>query len=283
MPAGSPYPYPFSHVRRNQSYSGHPNRPQIPGGLDPNHPSVIQEQLARQWQVYAQNNHGNISDSTFSPSSTPFQGAGYNPWAYLHTNRTLGRMHAPMSLQSSPSHEPVALPTPPPMVGVKKKPGLRRHLSNRKPPPRVESTQPRETSPEPSSSGEETAGEERFAVVEEGNWVNGTAAPVVVTDDSDWIDEDDDDDDLLELEYHPSFVSNVEKRRRRWEIGWEALTQAVSLTSSGDRQKLTISIASSSKPWTAKQTRRWCCWQPRRTLPNCILSSRGPCAGRPPP
>jgi hypothetical protein len=132
-----------------------------------------------------------------------------------------------MSLQSSPSHEPVALPTPPPMVGVKKKPGtLRRNLSNRKPPPRVESTQPRETSPEPSSSGEETAGEEHFAV-DEGSWVNGATTAVAVTDDSDWIDEDDDDEDLLELEYHPGFVSNVEKRRRRWEIGWEALTQAV--------------------------------------------------------
>lgn len=69
-------------------------------------------------------------------------------------------------------------------------------------------------------------------MVDEGGWVNGNVVPaagVTETDDSDWIDEEDDDDDLLELEYHPSFVSNVEKRRRRWEIGWEALTQAVSL------------------------------------------------------
>jgi hypothetical protein len=90
----------------------------------------------------------------------------------------------------------------------------------------VESTQPRETSPEPSSSGEETAGEERYEVPEEGNWVNG-----IVRDDSgDWIDEEDegDEEDLLELEYHPSYVSNVEKRRRRWETRWESLVQAVS-------------------------------------------------------
>ena len=134
------------------------------------------------------------------------------------------------SLQSSPSHEPVALPTPPPMVGVKKKAPqstLRRHRSNRKPPPRVESTLPRETSPEPSSSGEETAGEEQFAVGEEGNWVNGVVTAVPTDDNDEWIDEDGDDEDLLELEYHPGYVSNIERRRRRWEIGWENLTQAV--------------------------------------------------------
>ncbi|TFK35068.1 hypothetical protein BDQ12DRAFT_612424 [Crucibulum laeve] len=231
-PVGSPYPYPFSHVRRNQPLNG-PNRPQFPSNQsnqDPNHPSVIQEQIARQWQVYAQNNHGNVSDSTFSPSSTPFQGAaGYNPWALWHMNRTFGRMHDTISMQSSPSHEPVPLPPPPPVVMKKKDHlGLRRHSSSRKPPPRVESTQPRETSPEPSSSGEETAGEEHFAIREEPQWVNGPS-PVVAEDDSaDWIDEDEDgdDDDLLELEYHPVFVSNVEKRRRRWEIGWDNLVQA---------------------------------------------------------
>jgi hypothetical protein len=97
------------------------------------------------------------------------------------------------------------------------------------PPPRVESTQPRETTPELSSSGEETstAGgpEERFRVPEEGNWVNGASAD----DSGDWVDEDDEEEeDLLDLEYHPSYVSNVEKRRRRWETRWEALIQAVS-------------------------------------------------------
>ncbi|RDB20276.1 hypothetical protein Hypma_012565 [Hypsizygus marmoreus] len=233
-PVGSPYPYPFSHVRRNQSYSGQPSRPQPPQTFDANDLSAIQQQLAKQWQIYAQNQNysGNISDSTFSPSATPFQGNAYNNWAFLHTNRTLGRMHDTTSLRSSPSHEPIALPTPPPMIGVKKKvvnrPSSLRRLSNRKPPPRVESTQPRETSPEPSSSGEETAGEERFAVAEEGNWVNG-AVPVITAEDGngEWIDEEDDEEDLLELEYHPAYISNIEKRRRRWEIGWEAVTQAL--------------------------------------------------------
>lgn len=238
-PMGSPYPYPFTHVRRSNTYSGHPNRPPISSNYDPNHPSVIQEQLARQWQVYAQNNQGPVSDSTFSPSGTP-AGPGYNTWAYLHTNRTLGRpglMHDPMSLQSSPSHEPIPLPPPPNSVGLKKKDRLT-NLRNaqakpRKPPPRVDSTQPRETSPEPSSSGEETAGEEQsqFAIPEEGNWVNG-AIPIAPPDDGEWIDEDDDgdDEDLLDLEYHPSYVSNVEKRRRRWDVRWEGMIQAVSTT-----------------------------------------------------
>jgi hypothetical protein len=97
------------------------------------------------------------------------------------------------------------------------------------PPPRVESTQPRETTPELSSSGEETstAGEVRFEVPEEGNWVNGLRRQEEEDDGADWVDEDEEEeDDLLDLEYHPSYVSNVEKRRRRWETRWEALIQA---------------------------------------------------------
>ncbi|KAG6840871.1 hypothetical protein C0991_003591 [Blastosporella zonata] len=231
-PAGSPYPYPFNHMRRNQTYSGHPNRPEVPPSFNANDLSNIQHQLTRQWEVYAQNHqYGNVSDSTFSPSSTPFEGGAYTPWAYLHTNRTLGRPQDTTSMRSSPSHEPVELPVPPPTIGVKKSQRpmvLRRRQSGRKPPPRVDSTQPRETSPEPSSSGEETAGEERFGAPEDGNWSGGTIAPAVVAEDKDeWVDENDDDDDLLELEYHQNFVNNVEKRRRRWEVGWEALTQAM--------------------------------------------------------
>ncbi|KAJ7123190.1 hypothetical protein C8R44DRAFT_621142 [Mycena epipterygia] len=243
-PVGSPYPYPFNHVRRNNSYP-YTSRAHAPNAnYDPNHPSTIQEQLARQWQVYAQNQTalvgGHVSDSTFSPAATPFQGNGsaYNPWAYLHTNRTLGGAAGVGrpdlgSLQSSPSHEPVALPLIPPTVGVRKKyrpVETRIQVAARKPPPRVESTQPRST-PEPDSSGEETAGEpeeaQRFAVPEEGSWVGG-AAPVDPSSDADWVDEEDegDEEDLLELEYHPTYVSNVEKRRRRWETRWDALIQA---------------------------------------------------------
>ncbi|KAJ7250372.1 hypothetical protein C8J57DRAFT_1355460 [Mycena rebaudengoi] len=254
-PAGSPYPYPFNHVRRNNSYSYAPRAPVPSTTFDPNnapydmhHPSTIQEQLARQWQVYAQNQSalagGHVSDSTFSPAATPFPGHGnsaaYNPWAYLHTNRTLGRgRHDLRSMQSSPSHEPVALPIPPKTVGVRKKErvvGVQRPVSPRRLPPRVDSTQPKETTDEEGDeddSGDQTAGEgdesQRFAVPEEGAWVgvapNHDASSV---DDADWVDEDDDgdEDDLLDLEYHPTFVANVEKRRRRWETRWEGLVQA---------------------------------------------------------
>jgi hypothetical protein len=78
-----------------------------------------------------------------------------------------------------------------------------------------------------TTSGEETAGEEHFAVAEEGIWVNGGVNVLPADDNKDWIDEEEDDDDLLEIEYHPSYVSNVEKRRRRWENGWENVIQAV--------------------------------------------------------
>lgn len=175
-----------------------------------------------------------------------------------------------MSMQSSPSHEPVPLPKGPPLVtmggarkaaageggvrggrgGVRGGSKLKREASHsvsptRKPPPRVESTQPRDTSPEPSSSGEETAGEESYATPpgHYGGAVNGAVyderlgGTAVVPiggeeddDEADWVDEDEevDPEDLLELEYHPTYVRMAEKRRRRWEIGWEALTQTVS-------------------------------------------------------
>lgn len=114
----------------------------------------------------------------------------------------------------------------------------KRQAYSRKPPPRVESTQPRETSPELSSSGEETAGEERYSAAADRD--NGAQdplpfpvaalTPVNDEDVGEWVDEDEDDDyeDLIDLEYHPAFVKNISKRRRKWEVGWENLIQAVS-------------------------------------------------------
>ncbi|KAG6890667.1 hypothetical protein C0992_013339 [Termitomyces sp. T32_za158] len=232
LPVGSPYPYPFNHVRRPQTFNG-PNRLHVPTSHNTPDLNNIQEQLARQWGVYARNQYGNVSDSTFSPSSTPFEGADFTPWALHHTNRTLGRPQDMTSMRSSPSHELLEPPVLPPALGVKKSRRstvLRRHQSNRKPPPRVDSTQPRDTSSESSSSGEETAGDERFGNTEDGNWSGGTIAPIPIagSDDKDeWVDEENDEDDLLELEYHQSYVNNVEKRRRRWEVGWEAVIQAI--------------------------------------------------------
>ena len=249
-PVGSPYPYPFNHVLRRPHISQSANdnlvhangNGQGPTNIDQ---AMVREQYAKQWQIFAQNhNWGAMSDSTFSPAPTPFQGA-FSPWAHWHTQRMFGRTAGDaMSMQSSPSHEPIPLP---PTVGAKKAQAqirggskLRREASPpRKPPPRVESTQPRDTSPEPSSSGEETAGEEDYATppahyiapTQGYDWTVGVMPIGEEDDDSaDWVDEDDevDPEDLLELEYHPTYVRMPEKRKRRWEIGWESLSQAVS-------------------------------------------------------
>ena len=112
----------------------------------------------------------------------------------------------------------------------KEKNGFRR--SFRKPPPRVESTQPRDTSPELSSSGEETAGEDKsYSVLKEDVAPDPLPFPVIDTpattvngdDEGDWVDEEDEEDleDFIDLEYHPDFIKNVSKRRRKWEVGWE--------------------------------------------------------------
>ncbi|KAF8189738.1 hypothetical protein BJ912DRAFT_966295 [Pholiota molesta] len=225
--AGSPYPFPFAHVRRNRQIPGR----FFPGALE-QQPTVT-EQVARQWQVFAQNNQGNITDSTLSPRATPLPSDLYNHWAYLHTQRTMAAAMADTaSIQSSPSHQPIPLPLPPSFISSKKKDGgyqAKRH-----------STQPRETSPELSSSGEETstAGEERPNSVQPDHTTSAPLPPPIVTtsatestdveDDAEWVDEDEDEDyeDLLDLEYHPAFVRNISKRRRKWEVGWENLIQA---------------------------------------------------------
>ena len=235
---GSPYPYPFTHIRRT-ALSAAQDAPS--STYDPNHPAAVREQLAMQMHMYALNNGlAAPSESTFSPSATPFPGIGYNPWALFYgAHRGLD---SSMSMRSSPSHEPVSLPMPPLRArGLRRKDNasnLRTTLGRRrvKPPPRVESTQPRETSPEPSS-GEETAGEDqfvdRFATNgHDGAWTNGDGAKGEVVEDGEeveeeWIDEDDDEDDLLHFEFHPSYIGRTNKRRRRWESRWEALAEAV--------------------------------------------------------
>ena len=274
---GSPYPHPFGHVRRNAYTAA--RTPSI--AYDPNDPNVIREQMALQMHMYALNNAAQSSaDSTFSPSATPFPAPGYNPWAFVPTMRGfpglglgIGRGgDSTMSLRSSPSHEPVSLPPPPVMAkGPQSRLRKRERSLNLKAvqerlmnggrstgsklvPPRVDSTQPRDTSPEMSDPGEETAGEEVHTHVEgdtdkwDGNGVNGVGKEVEVKDvadavqeiagdvdnDADWIDQDEEDDDgtdLLDLPYHPSYVRDDNKRRRRWENRWEALTEAVRLFS----------------------------------------------------
>ncbi|RPD55129.1 hypothetical protein L227DRAFT_615609 [Lentinus tigrinus ALCF2SS1-6] len=240
---GSPYPYPFTHIRRSTVSGGIT----APSTSYDNNPNVIREQMALQMQIYALNNGlaPPSSDSAFSPSSTPFPGPGYNPWAFVPAGGGLGLngQSIAASIRSSPSHEPVNLP-PPPMRGRKQNGQFRgqqtvRAVRRMKPPPRVDSTQPRETSPEPSS-GEETAGEERFVdqYVRElegsakgkltGEWDDSEVSPLGEGEDNEeWIDEEDDgDEDLLDLEYHPQYVNNTQKRRRRFDTRWDALVQA---------------------------------------------------------
>ncbi|KAN0130011.1 hypothetical protein V8E53_012165 [Lactarius tabidus] len=130
-------------------------------------PNVVRERLALQMQIYALKNGGMVSDSTLSPSSTPFPGPQYNPWTFLQISNAFGGgrrggiAESTAIMRSSPSHQPVTLP---PLRrgnhGLRRREhsqDLRRRAKVR-PPPHVESTQPRDTSPE-LSSGEESAGE----------------------------------------------------------------------------------------------------------------------------
>jgi hypothetical protein len=233
---GSPYPYPFAHIRRT-ALSAAQNAPT--STFDPNDIAHVREQLQMQMQMYALNNGlAPASESTFSPSSTPFPGVGYNPWAFMQSQR----YGDAMSMRSSPSHEPISLPIPTfrnrPLRRKDNSGNLRVPLRRKvKPPPRVESTQPRDTSPEPSS-GEETAGETHFVdqyvptQAPNGSWQNGhdqSAGHGEEDDEGDWVDDDDDEaEDMLQLQYHHSYIVNPVKRQRRWETRWEALTEAVS-------------------------------------------------------
>lgn len=136
-------------------------------------------------------------------------------------------------------------------------------------PPRVDSTQPRDTSPEMTYSGEETAGEEDYnheglVGEKEANGLDDVGGTeVAITDEvpkiaevngeeGDWIDEDEDDDDgndLLDLTLHPTYVRDDQKRRRRWETRWEALSEAFRAL---DRQTDTTMILLAAPPHTRK-------------------------------
>ncbi|KAG6823275.1 hypothetical protein H0H92_010760 [Tricholoma furcatifolium] len=117
----------------------------MPTMFNPEIERTTMQQVVRQWEVY--------TTTTNTAGTSPTRRfREYTPWALLYTNKTLGRLQDITSLPSSPSHEPIALPTLPPMIGVKKalrpKLAARRHHSSRKP--------SRDTSPEPlSPSGEE--------------------------------------------------------------------------------------------------------------------------------
>ena len=257
-PSGTPYPYPFSHLRRNYAYPARVSRLATPAtaGAGPTYEPTLEEQLEYHMRIYAMNNGGAVTDSTLSPSSTPYPGMGqnYHPFsAFLAQARNRaaflggngGDEHISVSRRSSPSHEPVAFP-PPNFRGRGLKKRSRFALRNGNgngtngrtrinPPPRVESTQPKDTSPEPSS-GEETAGGDYVAQIQQnGEWVNDDNSPNGVRQHEDegedeWIDEDSgDEDSFLGLEYHPTYINNMLRRRKRWEQKWKDLVSAVSV------------------------------------------------------
>ncbi|KZV66766.1 hypothetical protein PENSPDRAFT_755448 [Peniophora sp. CONT] len=278
MPTGSPYPFPFGHIPRG---SGPPQGYAGTGTLDSMDAAAVQEQLAAQMRTYAANNGGLESVSTLSPRASPAPWPyppGHNPWAYVQTSRVYGahpmyppqRRHAlasDVSMRSSPSHEPVHLPMQRGNPRVRRGSSLRpqagangtRGKGGRKN-VRPASTQPRDTSPEPSSSsGEETALEshaghedgieddieeeedeetDRVEVEEgmgKGKGVGdderpaseSTAYATGSTGEDEWVDvSDDDTEDLLGIEFHSDFIGQPEKRRKRFEARWSALVRA---------------------------------------------------------
>ena len=245
-PVGSPYPYPYGHIRRGKTYSGSYNGTMDFSQMDSN---VVREQLALQMQIYALNNGGMVSDSTLSPSSTPFPEPQYNPWAFLQTSNVFGGrrggiLDSTASVRSSPSHQPISLPPHVlPGQGLRRRGRFKdlRHRARLRPPPHVDSTQPRDTSPE-LSSGEETAEESKVGELQSQPRHHASRLARRNTcadnedeengDDEEWVDEDIGiegvTDDLLQSEFHTDYVSNPEKRRRRWKVRWEALLRAVS-------------------------------------------------------
>jgi hypothetical protein len=225
--ADSPYPYPFGHIRRT-IYAGAENETMGLSQMDPN---VVREQRHLQLQTNALTNGGMVSDSTHSPSSTPLR---YDPLTFLQASRALsgrrgGTGNSQASTRSSPSHEPVPLP---PFCRSRRRPKDFRRQSKTRPPSCVESTQPRDTSPELSSieiaeSGPQqsvlqpTCTDETADDSDEGN-----------ADDEKWINEDvgfeGATNDLLQLEFHPDYVGDPEKRRRSSQLRWEAILHNVS-------------------------------------------------------
>ena len=266
----STYPNPFEHIRR-RSNAGSDNETMGNPQIDPN---SAREQLALQMQIFALKNGGMVSDSTLSPSSTPFPGPQYNPFTFLHTcsafNGKRSRIaNEQASTRSSPSHEPVPLPSPGRGYRGRRRPGHSQDLDRQpktRPPPRVESTQPRDTSSE-LLSGEETSVESTI-----GECQSEPPQPACrdeSTDDSDdaetddgrWVDED------LEVECGINclvHLGDAKKRRRRWKLRWEALLRDVRApATTASRQELIPLLGMiSSMHLTARQTPHSCCWRP---------------------
>ena len=157
-PVGSPYRYPSS--RADLCWLR-----QLNGTIEFSqmNPNVVREQFALQMQIYALNNDGMVSDSSLSPSSTPFPGPQCNLWALLlQTSNVFGGRRGGIpdstaSMRLSLSRQPASLPPLVVFVQVVDYATVSVHgtcaAEQRFVHPRVLSTQPRYTSPE-APSGE---------------------------------------------------------------------------------------------------------------------------------
>jgi len=155
-----------------------------------------------------------------------------------------------MSMRSSPSHLPVFIP--PDTTGprrLRRKPKLNAEWDQVNGIDPVSdqgfSTEPHETSPDHTEAGEATdygqlrqsqlisAAMEEQPLIDLLNDREDQATPVGVAiggeeTEEEWVDEDDDaEGELLGLEYHPSYIMNAERRKRRWEAKWEAVKEAL--------------------------------------------------------
>jgi hypothetical protein len=114
----------------------------------------------------------------------------------------------PQSIVSSPSHQPVPLPK-------RRQSGLR--YGTKKPKTRsfrAESTEPMSSSSSNDgdlTEGRARSGDDRDDEEEE--------------EEDEWVVED--EEDLLDNEYHPKYIVNPAKRRRRFQQKWEALVKLV--------------------------------------------------------
>ncbi|KDQ07767.1 hypothetical protein BOTBODRAFT_594004 [Botryobasidium botryosum FD-172 SS1] len=176
----------------------------------------------------------------------PSAPSSYMSSPYPQHNPFLPPPLPPQSIVSSPSHEPLPLP-PRRRSGLRKslsKTPLNQQISALEQVPRAESTEPLST--EPSEDGDST---EREAEEEEEDV---------------WIEED--DEDLLDEEYHPRYLVDPVKRRRKFQQKWQQLLKIVSEPSIFSQEGC-ANARFSSMTLTAAPTRPCCCSRPSPCLP----------------
>jgi hypothetical protein len=255
-------------MRRNQSFPVQPQQhPQMIRGM------TFPPQYPYQYQSF----QGGpvLTDSTFSPAATPYPHPvyPYNPFIQQNLQAAMAgdRLNVPiaphlletMSIRSSPSHLPVMLP--PDGSGprrLRRKTKMNQQAQANHDVDEGFSTEPLETSPEHTEAGDATD----YGQLLQSQILNGqpeerplidllnddredeSSTPIGVAiggeeDEDEWVDEDDGaEGDLLGLEYHPSYIPNVDRRKRKWEQKWEVMKEAVSIVLISLNLKLTPSM-----------------------------------------